>query len=265
MPAQIEVSPIPRTWGTFWDHFGETLVHILRIRRGAQILDIGFGGGSTLFPASKRVGATGKVVGVELCEHCMKRTNGEIARCGISNAEVLLMDAKELDFPDASFDYVIAGFIGWDDFFDFESNKFVADDVLTKQIVRVLKPNGRFGLSTWLRQEDLDWMRWFLNSHGIECNKNYHAEYEEGWRIIMRESGLNNLWFLKEDYQYTFRTKEFWWKEMTDYNWIEGHDDCEVLTESIKRDAFEDITDHETDSGGVRFSRTALFMTANKI
>jgi SAM-dependent methyltransferase len=175
------------------------------------------------------------------------------------------MDAKEMDFPDASFDHVIAGFIGWDDFFDFESNKFVADDVLTKQIVRVLKPNGRFGLSTWLRQEDLDWMKQFLDSHGIECRRNYHPEHEEGCRIIMRESGLNDLWFLKEDYQYIFPTKEFWWKEMTDYNWIEGRDAYEVLTESIKRDAFEDITDRETDSGGIRFIRTALFMTANKI
>jgi hypothetical protein len=108
-------------------------------------------------------------------------------------------------------------------------------------------------------------MKQFLNRHGIECRKNYHPEPEKGWRIIMRESGLNRLWFLKEDYRYTFPTKEFWWKEMTDHNWIEDQDDSEVLTESIKHDAFEDTINHETESGGIRFGRTALFMTANKI
>jgi tRNA G46 methylase TrmB len=73
MPAQIEMSSVSRTWGAFWDYFGKKLVHILEIKRGAQILDIGTGGGSTLFRASKRVGPTGKVIGVELCEHCMKK------------------------------------------------------------------------------------------------------------------------------------------------------------------------------------------------
>ncbi len=61
----------PRTWGTYWDKFGETLVRLLEIKEGSRVLDIGTGGGSTLFPAAKRVGPKGKVTGVEICEHCV--------------------------------------------------------------------------------------------------------------------------------------------------------------------------------------------------
>ncbi|MBN2230276.1 MAG: class I SAM-dependent methyltransferase [Candidatus Thorarchaeota archaeon] len=255
---------VPRTWGTYWDKFGETLVRLLEIREGAHVLDIGTGGGSTLFPASRRVGPTGKVTGVELCEHCVGRTNGEIARCGISNAEVHPIDARTMDFPDASFDYVIAGFIGCDDYFDFTTNTFVAEDVLTKQIVRVLKPGGRFGLSTWLVQEDLDWMKRFFNDHGLECRTNYHAEHEDGWRAIMRAAGLEDLWFLEEAYRYTYPTLELWWKEMLDYDWFEGQKNSDVIDESMVQDAHRRIKKHATENGCIRFGRKAIFLTARR-
>ena len=255
---------VPSTWGTYWDHFGETLVRLLEIKEGTKVLDVGTGGGANLYPATKRVGTKGFVTGVELCEHCVERANGEIERCKIPNAKVLLKDATETGFPDAHFDYAIAGFIGWDDYFDFKKGKFVAEDVLTKEILRVLKPGGHFGLSTWLNQEDLDWMKQFLNSHDIECRANYSAEHEEGWRTIMADTSLTDLRFVTEIYHYTFPTADFWWKEMMDYNWIDDKEDREVITEDIKSSAFEAVKDHMTDDGGVRFSRTAIFMTAQK-
>ena len=256
---------MPITWGTFWDHFGETLVRLLEIKEGSRVLDIGTGGGANLYPAAKRVGGAGYVTGVELCEHCVNKTNGEILRCGISNAEVLFKDARETEFPDASFDYVIAGFIGWDNYFDFSQCKYVAEDVLTKEIVRVLKPGGNFGLSTWLKQQDLDWMKWFLNSHDIECRTNYSTEHEEGWRIIMGDVGFSNLRFVTEIYHYTYPSVDDWWREMMDYNWIDDTEDKEIITDTIKASALDAVKEHMTDTGGVRFSRTAIFMTAQKL
>ena len=255
---------VPNTWGTYWDHFGETLVRLLEIKEGSTVLDIGTGGGTNLYPAAKRVGKTGYVTGVELCEHWVDKTNGEISRCRIPNVEVLLKDAQETGLPDESFDCVIAGFIGWDDYFDFNTLEFVAEDVLTKEILRVLKPSGYFGLSTWLNQQDLDWMKLFLNSHGIECRKNYHAEHEDGWRRIMKDTGLKDLRFVTEIYHHTHPSVDDWWKEMMDYNWIEDKEDGDIINADIKSEAFRSIKEHMTDDGGVRFSRTAIFMTSQK-
>ncbi|MHA2424158.1 MAG: class I SAM-dependent methyltransferase [Candidatus Thorarchaeota archaeon] len=255
---------VPSTWGTFWDHFGETLVRLLEIREGSKVLDIGTGGGANLYPAAKRVGKTGYVTGVELCEHCVDKANGEISRCGIPNAEVLLKDATDTELQEASFDYVIAGFIGWDDYFDFSALEFVTEDVLTKEILRVLKPSGYFGLSTWLNQRDLDWMKRFLNSHGIECRTNYSSEHEEGWRIIMKDTGLIDFRFVVEVYHHTYPTADNWWKEMMDYNWIEDKEDSDIITDELKASAFKAVKEHMTDDGGVRFSRTAIFMTSQK-
>ncbi len=103
---------IPKTWGTFWDIFGETLVGFMDIPEGARILDVGSGGGSVLYPLAKRVGPNGHVIGIELCEHCAKKTASEIERCKIKNAEIILLDARQTEFADASFDCVTAGFIG---------------------------------------------------------------------------------------------------------------------------------------------------------
>jgi SAM-dependent methyltransferase len=204
------------------------------------------------------------VTGVELCEHCVDKANGEINRCGIPNAKVLLKDATDTELPDASFDYVIAGFIGWDDYFDFNTLEFVAEDVLTKEILRVLKPGGYFGLSTWLNQQDLDWMKLFLNSHDIDCKKNYHAEHEDGWRRIMEGKGLTDLRFVTEIHHHTYPSVDDWWKEMMDYSWIEDKDDSEIITADVKSKIYEAIKEHMIDGGGVRFSRTAIFMTSQK-
>jgi hypothetical protein len=80
----------------------------------------------------------------------------------------------------------------------------------------------------------------------------------------MRYTGLIDLRFVTEIYHYTYPTVDDWWREMMDYNWIEDKDDSEVITSDIKSKAFEAIKEQMTDDGGVRFSRTAIFMTAQK-
>ena len=96
----------PKTWGTFWDIFGEMLVGFLNVPDGTRVLDVGSGGGSVLYPLVKRVGLEGHVIGVELCDHCAKHTASEIKRCGILNAESIYMDATNTEFSDESFDCI---------------------------------------------------------------------------------------------------------------------------------------------------------------
>jgi len=250
----------PKTWGGFWDIFGDMLVDRLDIKEGANVLDIGTGGGAVLYPAAKRVGNSGFVTGVEFCDHWVKATTAQIERCNIENAKVLLIDACNTGFDYHSFDYVTAGFIGWDDYFDFQAHKYKKEDKLMAEISRVLKPGGLIGISTWVLQEDLDWMYQFLARHSILCKTNYSIEDEKGWRGIMSASGFKDVVVTSESVTYTYESIETWWKEMRSYDWVlEGKDD-DAITDSLKDDAFSSIHAHVADEGGVQFKRDALFV-----
>ncbi|MGY5875295.1 MAG: class I SAM-dependent methyltransferase [Candidatus Thorarchaeota archaeon] len=249
----------PKTWGGFWDIFGEILVDSLDILEGSKVMDVGPGGGAVLYPVSRIVGDDGRVVGVELCEHCVGATSSEIERCEIKNAEVLFRDACETGFEDDSFDYVTAGFIGWDDYFNFDTYEFIKPDLMMKEITRVLKPARKFGMSTWLRQEDLDWMYQFLTSHSIPSKKNYHIENERGWRKILSTFGYSDVRVFSKSVTYTYDSIDFWWKEMTDYDWTIDDEDQKVFTDALKKSAYEAIQSKVTQEG-IPFTRDAIFV-----
>ncbi|MFX1576152.1 MAG: class I SAM-dependent methyltransferase [Promethearchaeota archaeon] len=252
----------PKTWGGFWDIFGEVLVDLLDIQEGQRVLDIGTGGGSVLYPLSKKVGASGRVIGVETCYHCVENTNAEIKRCKICNSVVRYMDAREADFEEHSFDCITAGFIGWDNYFDFKTLEYKKPDDLMEAICRFLKPKGKFGMSTWLLQEDLDWMYEFLSVQSIECKRNYHLENEKGWEKILSIAGFQKIRSRTHQASFTYDTFDFWWKEMMDYEWPVTGNNSEVVTDSIKAAAFDSLQGRLTETGGIPFRRDALFVTA---
>ena len=53
----------------YWEYFGTRLVERADIRNGVQVLDVGCGAGSSLFPAAVKVGMHGGVVGIDICDH----------------------------------------------------------------------------------------------------------------------------------------------------------------------------------------------------
>ena len=120
-------------------HFGRRLVAVVGIEPGQRVLDVATGRGAVLFPAAERVGETGEAVGVDLAEGMVQAANQEAAHRGLG-ALARVMDAEQLDFPDASFDRVLCGF----------GVMFFPDlDRALAEVRRVLKPGGRLGVSTW--------------------------------------------------------------------------------------------------------------------
>jgi SAM-dependent methyltransferase len=172
------------------------------------------------------------------------------------------MDAREAEFEDLSFDCVTAGFIGWDDYFDFQTLEYKQPDDLMEAICRLLKPEGTFGMSTWLLQEDLDWMYEFLSAQSIECQRNYSVENETGWKKILSIAGFQNIRGYTRQASFTYETLEFWWKEMMDYDWPVTGENSDVITDAIKAAAFESLQERLTETGGIPFRREALFVTA---
>jgi ubiquinone/menaquinone biosynthesis C-methylase UbiE len=244
----------PRTWGALWDSFGARLVDLLALGEGANVLDVGTGGGSTLYPAASIVGPKGHVTGIETCEGCFNSTNAEIQRCKVNNAKVLFMDGNCMSFDSEVFDHVVVGFIGWNDFFDFENLKPKKQNKIVDEIRRVLKTGGRVGLSVWILQEDTELMGEILRRHFQNIKDVYSRENEEGWRIILSKAGFKDIRFISETREFVYSGLKEWWEEMMDYGWqsrFEGIVNEGKLTwESIKSEVLRSVRGRLNDEGG---------------
>jgi ubiquinone/menaquinone biosynthesis C-methylase UbiE len=84
------------------------------------------------------VGQSGAVTGIDLVPKMLARAreNGRLA--GVDNIRFIESSVEKLPFPDASFDAVIPNGV-----FNLVVDKFTA----LKEVLRVLKPGGRFMLA----------------------------------------------------------------------------------------------------------------------
>lgn len=126
----------------FFTPFGQALVERAGIVRGDRVLDVGCGRGHVLIPAAAAAGPEGSVVGTDLAPGMVERTAE--ATASLPHVTVLLGDAAAPDFPDASFDVILAGLVI---FFLPEPDKALVE------YRRLLKPGGRMAFTTFGKQD----------------------------------------------------------------------------------------------------------------
>ncbi len=139
--AQLKESQ-KKAWSTFTPTEVYTcmpaarLVAFARPSSGQRVLDVGCGTGVVALAAA-RTGA--KVTGIDLTPELVARARENSATMGLE-AEWHEGDAEAMPFPDASFDMVLSQF----------GHMFAPrPDVVTKEMLRVLKPGGTLAFATW--------------------------------------------------------------------------------------------------------------------
>lgn len=111
---------------------------------GATVLDLGCGSGTDTLIAARRVGQTGKVVGVDFSAAMLSRACRAVAESGVTNVELRDSDAERLPIGDAEIDIAIVNGI-------FNLNP--ARDAIFRELARVIKPSGKlFAAELMLRQ-----------------------------------------------------------------------------------------------------------------
>lgn len=77
-------------------------------RVGGRVLEVGVGTGLSLPRYSRRT----RLVGIDISEPMLAKARDRVARLALPNVEELsVMDAEHLDFPDASFEVVVAQYV----------------------------------------------------------------------------------------------------------------------------------------------------------
>jgi len=113
---------------------------------GQTVLDIGCGAGMDLLLAARRVGATGKAIGVDMTDEMLNRTRASAAELGFTQVDLRKGDAETLPVDDNSVDVVISNGV-----INLTTDKAKA----FSEIKRVLKPGGRLLLADIVVETEL--------------------------------------------------------------------------------------------------------------
>jgi SAM-dependent methyltransferase len=83
-------------------------VALASLKTGETVLDLGAGAGIDCFLAAKKVGPTGRVIGVDMTAEMLERARANAAKAGIANVEFRLGEIEHLPVADSSIDIVIS-------------------------------------------------------------------------------------------------------------------------------------------------------------
>lgn len=108
------------------------------LKPGQVVLDLGSGGGIDVLLSARRVGATGKVYGLDMTPEMLALAKLNQAEAGIENVEFLLGTIEDIPLPDDSVDVIISNCV---------INLSADKDQVFKEAHRVLRPGGLFAVS----------------------------------------------------------------------------------------------------------------------
>jgi len=112
------------------------------LKPGETVLDLGSGGGFDIFIAGRKVGATGRAIGVDMTPEMLAKAHKNTAQyrelTGMDNVEFRLGEIEHLPVADNSVDAIISNCV---------INLSPDKPQVWREMARVLKPGGRVAVS----------------------------------------------------------------------------------------------------------------------
>jgi phosphatidylethanolamine/phosphatidyl-N-methylethanolamine N-methyltransferase len=120
----------------------KAVLQALQLRPGERVLEVGVGTGLSLplYPPSVRI------TGIDVSREMLDKARARVARHNLGHVEALHeMDAEAMDFPDASFDKVVAMYVV----------SVVREPArLLKELHRVCRPDGEIFIVNHVRSDN---------------------------------------------------------------------------------------------------------------
>jgi len=154
-------------------------VSYAEVKPGDVILDLGSGAGLDVLLASKKVGPTGKVIGLDMTPEMIEKAKENAAKAGAQNVEFRLGEMENMPVEGGSVDWIISNCV---------INLSPDKEKVFQEAFRVLKPGGKIMVSDIIAEgipEDLKGLLWASCVGG--------AVNETTYLKIIKQSGFDDV------------------------------------------------------------------------
>lgn len=124
--------------GFGYDRLRREAVDALMLKRGDTVLEIGCGTGANFPMLEERIGATGRIIGIDLTRSMLDEAKKRIQAADWNNVELIQCAAKDYPFRDQSVDAVLSTFA-----LTLEPDY----DAVIASVATALRPDGKLAIA----------------------------------------------------------------------------------------------------------------------